>query len=109
MPVVFGGLDAYRAVLSAHSYIAASDFLSPKDHADHLVMLDHNPELYCRHFEWKYTHICGAVTLPEKSKIVCQYLHRHITDIKSNFSLFDVWSADSNKCVHRTTYLPKRH
>ena len=33
VPVVFGGLDAYRAVLPAHSYIAASDFLSPKDHA----------------------------------------------------------------------------
>ena len=107
VPVVFGGLDAYRAVLPAHSYIAASDFSSPRDLANYLVMLDHNPKLYRRHFDWKYTHICGAVTLPEKSKIVCQYLHRHITDIKNSFSFFDVWSADSNKCVHRTTYLPK--
>ena len=107
VPVVFGGLDAYRAVLPAHSYIAASDFSSPKDLANHLVMLDQNPELYRRHFDWKYTHICRGVTLPEKAKIVCQYLHSHITDIKSNLSLLDMWSADSNKCADRTTYLPK--
>ena len=105
VPVVFGALDAYKSVLPAHSYIAASDFSSPKDLANYLLLLDKNQTLYRRYFDWKYTHTCGPVSRDDKSKNVCQSLHNHISDKRDNFTLRDVWASESNKCVDANTYL----
>lgn len=55
MPVVLS-----RAVMSSeipsHSYIAASDFDSPKDLADYLKFLMNNADLYKRYRRYRYVH-----------------------------------------------------
>ena len=105
VPVVFGGLDAYKSLLPAHSYIAVSDFSSIKDLADYLLLLNKNQTLYRRYFDWKYTHTCRHSKLRAKSLRVCQYLHKHIQDKKDNFTLHDVWNSESNKCIETEPYL----
>ncbi|EFX83647.1 hypothetical protein DAPPUDRAFT_23160, partial [Daphnia pulex] len=52
VPIVYGGSD-YSAYAPPYSFIHAADFQSPKDLADYLILLDQNPKLYARYFEWK--------------------------------------------------------
>lgn len=52
VPIVYGGAD-YSAYAPPHSFIQAADFQSPKALADYLVLLDENPYLYARYFEWR--------------------------------------------------------
>ena len=107
VPVVFGGLNAYKYVLPAHSYIAVSDFSSPKKLANYLLLLDRNDTLYRSYFDWKYTHTCSRMTMKSRSFHVCRDLHKHVHDIKNNFSLEDVWLSRSNQCVDTEPYLKK--
>jgi alpha-1,3-fucosyltransferase len=52
VPIVYGGAD-YSAYAPAHSYINAADFASPKALAEYLYVLDTNPGLYSKYFDWK--------------------------------------------------------
>lgn len=52
VPIVYGGAD-YSAYAPPHSYINAIDFQSPEALADYLIILDKNPALYLKYFEWK--------------------------------------------------------
>lgn len=52
VPIVYGGAD-YSAYAPPYSFIHAADFESPKALADYLMLLDRNPGLYSRYFEWK--------------------------------------------------------
>jgi len=52
VPVVYGGAD-YTQYAPPHSFISVGDFASPKQLADYLLMLDRNPSLYLKYFEWK--------------------------------------------------------
>ncbi len=52
VPVVYGGGD-YSAYAPPHSYINAADFESPQSLAEHLLLLDRNPRLYAKYFDWK--------------------------------------------------------
>jgi alpha-1,3-fucosyltransferase len=51
VPIVYGGAD-YSAYAPPYSFIHAADFRSPKALADYLILLDENPNLYARYFEW---------------------------------------------------------
>jgi alpha-1,3-fucosyltransferase len=52
VPIVYGGAD-YSAYAPPYSYIHAADFISPKYLADYIILLDKNPLLYSKYFEWK--------------------------------------------------------
>ncbi len=52
VPIVYGGAD-YSAYAPINSFINAADFRSPKYLAHYLRLLDLNPNLYARYFEWK--------------------------------------------------------
>ena len=51
-PIVYGGAD-YSAYAPPDSYINAADFVSPKALAEYLYVLDTNPALYSKYFDWK--------------------------------------------------------
>ena len=104
VPVVYGGLEAYKAVLPPHSYIAASDFNSPEQLAKYLLLLDKNNSLYLEYFNWRYTYRCRHTKMSEKSHRVCTYLHRHINE-KEQFVLDEMWRKELKKCVNTTMYL----
>lgn len=52
VPIVYGGAD-YSAYAPPYSYIHVGDFISPKYLADYLTLLDSNPRLYEKYFDWK--------------------------------------------------------
>jgi alpha-1,3-fucosyltransferase len=52
IPIVYGGAD-YSAYAPPHSYINAADFVSPKALAEYIYLLDTNPVLYSKYFDWK--------------------------------------------------------
>ena len=52
VPIVYGGAD-YASYAPTHSFIHVDDFHSPKALADYLYLLDQNPSLYLKYFEWK--------------------------------------------------------
>ena len=103
VPVVFGGLDAYKDVLPAHSYIAVQDFSSPKELADYLLLLDRDDRLYRSYFDWKFTYTCGRIMT--RSLEVCRALHRHKHDKNDDFTLHHMWTSKSNQCVDTDSYL----
>lgn len=52
VPIVYGGAD-YSFYAPEGSYIHVADFNSPKALAEYLILLDTNPFLYAKYFEWK--------------------------------------------------------
>ena len=68
VPVVYGGLEAYKSVLPPTSYIEVADLATPKLLAYHLLILHTNTTLYRGYFLWKYNYYFGWVSLlPEQS------------------------------------------
>jgi alpha-1,3-fucosyltransferase len=77
VPIVYGGAD-YSAYAPALSYINTADFTSPKALAEYLYVLDTNPGLYSKYFDWKkdwevirfppdgWCNLCEKLNRPEE-------------------------------------------
>ena len=104
VPVVFGGLDAYKLILPSNSYIDVTDFSSPKLLADYMNELNSNETLYRSYFNWKYTYQCGNLSTKHKMNRICTFLQKNkqqVVDMKH------VWNCYTNRCEqqNRTRYL----
>lgn len=54
LPIVMGPpREDYLRVAPPHSFIHVNEFVSPKELADYLHLLDSNDTLYNQYFEWK--------------------------------------------------------
>ena len=107
VPIVYGGLEAYKSVLPPHSYIDVEDFSSPEKLANYLIILNKNETLYRQYFAWRYTHRCDRVNKNGKSLRVCEYLHDHINERQDKLSLMNVWISHSNRCEDAEKYLTR--
>ncbi|XP_068195479.1 4-galactosyl-N-acetylglucosaminide 3-alpha-L-fucosyltransferase 9-like [Antennarius striatus] len=79
VPVVLGPpRENYEKVIQGDAFIHVDDFSSPKELADHLLLLDKNEEMYLRFFEWKrYFKVRTTRTLNLDVCATCEYLRRH--------------------------------
>ncbi|XP_033645977.1 uncharacterized protein LOC117305256 [Asterias rubens] len=65
VPVVYGASKStYLRQAPPNSYIYVGDFNSTKALADYLKMLDKNPTLYAKYFEWRYM---GHIEVPKRA------------------------------------------
>ncbi|XP_068195579.1 4-galactosyl-N-acetylglucosaminide 3-alpha-L-fucosyltransferase 9-like [Antennarius striatus] len=79
VPVVLGPpRQNYENMIQGDAFIHVDDFSSPKELADHLLLLDKNEEMYLRFFEWKH-HFKARTTMfvTEHACLTCNYLRRH--------------------------------
>ncbi|XP_068194407.1 4-galactosyl-N-acetylglucosaminide 3-alpha-L-fucosyltransferase 9-like [Antennarius striatus] len=79
VPVVLGPpRHNYENVIQGDAFIHVDDFSSPKELADHLLLLDKNEEMYLRFFEWKrYFKVRRTRYLNEHVCATCEYLRKH--------------------------------
>ncbi|XP_068194406.1 4-galactosyl-N-acetylglucosaminide 3-alpha-L-fucosyltransferase 9-like [Antennarius striatus] len=79
VPVVLGPpRHNYENVIQGDAFIHVDDFSSPKELADHLLLLDKNEEMYLRFFEWKrYFKVRRIFFLTEHVCVICEYLRKH--------------------------------
>ncbi|XP_068195237.1 4-galactosyl-N-acetylglucosaminide 3-alpha-L-fucosyltransferase 9-like [Antennarius striatus] len=79
VPVVLGPpRHNYENVIQGDAFIHVDDFSSPKELADHLLLLDKNEEMYLRFFEWKrYFKARRTMFVTEQICLTCDYLRRH--------------------------------
>ncbi|KAL7889131.1 hypothetical protein AOLI_G00041050, partial [Acnodon oligacanthus] len=94
VPIALGtSRKNYENFVPRDAFIHVDDFLSPKDLADHLQLLDKNNELYFRHFVWrrdftvKMSHFWAEHTCR-----TCEYLKNH-REFKT-FNHLDTWFWD---------------
>ena len=104
VPVVFGGLESYKLILPANSYIDVTDFSSPKFLADYIMKLDSNETLYRSYFNWKYIYDCGNLSTQQKMDRICRFLQKNKQQV---VNMSDVWNFHSNRCEQEnaTQYL----
>ena len=105
VPVVYGGLEAYKSVLPPNSYIDVADFDTPKLLADYLLMLDTNTTLYRDYFSWKYNYYCGRVSPEVKCATVCDFLNKSSSDKNRTVDITKIWSAYSARCLNPEIFM----
>ena len=104
VPVVYGALDTYKAVLPPHSYIDVTHYDSPKSLAEYILKVNSNDTLYRTYFNWKHTFKCGWAGKPEHLGRLCDFLleyRQQVVDLKT------VWDSPSTRCVDASQYLNK--
>ncbi|XP_055570299.1 4-galactosyl-N-acetylglucosaminide 3-alpha-L-fucosyltransferase 9 isoform X1 [Falco cherrug] len=79
VPVVLGpSRENYENYIPADSFIHVEDFLSPRDLAEYLLMLDKNNKMYLSYFNWKKDF---SVHLPRfwesHACLACDHVKRH--------------------------------
>ena len=104
VPVVYGGLDAYKAILPVNSYIDVTDFSSPRMLADYLLQVHNNDTLYRSYFSWKHKYSCGSTSKIVKLETICYFL---LTANRQTIDLNRVWDYVSNKCEDTKQYISK--
>ncbi|XP_072135493.1 4-galactosyl-N-acetylglucosaminide 3-alpha-L-fucosyltransferase 9-like [Mobula birostris] len=94
VPVVLGPpRENYENYIPADSFIHVNDFLSPKELADYLHMLDGNEDLYMNYFKWrKYYTVRMTRFWDEHACSVCEHIQQH-KEYKSLSSL-EKWFWD---------------
>ena len=92
VPIVYGGAD-YSAYAPPHSFIHAADFASPKALAHYLELLDDNPALYSRYFDWKRDWQVVRNPLDGWCDL-CEKLNNPEEEIKSYKNLSKWWFDD---------------
>ena len=102
--VVYGGLDAYKAILPVNSYIDVTDFSSPRMLADYLLQVHNNDTLYSSYFSWKHKYSCGSTSKIVKLETICHFL---LTADRQTIDLNRVWDYASNKCEDTKQYISK--
>ncbi|KAF6028256.1 hypothetical protein EB796_013437 [Bugula neritina] len=64
VPLVLGKRNAYHQLAPPNSYIHAEQFDSPQHLAAYLHMLDKDPVLYHKYFEWRLKYMLVDVPRP---------------------------------------------
>ncbi|XP_068607847.1 4-galactosyl-N-acetylglucosaminide 3-alpha-L-fucosyltransferase 9-like [Brachionichthys hirsutus] len=79
VPVVLGPpRQNYENFIQGDAFIHVDDFSSPKELADHLLLLNNSEEMYLRYFEWKrYFKVRMTIFTTEHACVTCDYLHKH--------------------------------
>ena len=102
IPIVYGGAD-YTQFAPPHSYIHVKDFDSPKHLANHILLLDSNPELYMSYFWW--TPHYTIVSYPNIGWCrLCEMLNDPTLPAKSYESVGDFW-YDQAPCLDGKTFV----
>ncbi|XP_071801026.1 alpha-(1,3)-fucosyltransferase 7-like isoform X1 [Asterias amurensis] len=64
VPIVYGPpRKVYEDLAPPNSFIYIGDYKNMQELADHLKLLDSNPKLYAKYFEWQYQ---GSIEVPKK-------------------------------------------
>jgi alpha-1,3-fucosyltransferase len=108
VPIVYGGAD-YSAYATANSFINAADFQSPKALAEYLVLLDGNPNLYARYFEWRKDWLVDRQPFDGWCTL-CEKLNEPV-DSQSSKSYEDIgkWWFDVVPCVPTSSLKNQSH
>ncbi|XP_051510818.1 4-galactosyl-N-acetylglucosaminide 3-alpha-L-fucosyltransferase 9-like [Myxocyprinus asiaticus] len=79
VPITLGpARQNYENFVPGNAFIHVDDFLSPKELADYLLLLDKNEELYLQYFEWrKHFKVKLSYFWAEHTCRACDYLQRH--------------------------------
>jgi len=97
VPIVFGGAD-YTKVAPAHSYIDALK-MTPKQLANHLLMLDEDDRAYYRHFWWKGSYEVHTDYSEIFAKPLCDLCEKlHLPEPRKIYRDLDAWFHNSSKC-----------
>lgn len=108
VPIVYGGAD-YSAYAPPHSYINAADFESPKALADYLFLLDRNPRLYSKYFDWKKDWQMSKLVISSDSWCrLCEKLNEPSQE--NSFKIYqDIagWLYDKVPCLPGTSVMAK--
>jgi alpha-1,3-fucosyltransferase len=76
-----------------HSYINAADFVSPKALAEYLYVLDTNPILYSKYFDWK------VIENPTNGWCdLCEKLNNHPEKPNKSYEDVGKWYYDKVPC-----------
>lgn len=102
VPVVYGAAN-YSAYVPRSSFISVTDFSSPKQLADYLLLLDRNDALYQSYFEWKKD---WEVVRPDMSGYcnLCEKLNDPLEPVKFYANLSDWW-FDKAPCKATASFL----
>jgi alpha-1,3-fucosyltransferase len=96
VPIVYGGAD-YSVYAPPYSYIHVADFISPKYLADYLILLDKNPFLYAKYFEWKKDWIVDRRPLDGWCEL-CKRLNEP-GQFRKSYNDIGKWWFDEVPCV----------
>lgn len=95
VPVVFGGAN-YSQIGPAQSYVDALAFKSPKQLAEHLIVLSRNYTAYSSYFKWKETH--QLATWDVDFCALCSKLHSRQFQRTSVYTDMRVWWEQQGRC-----------
>ena len=104
VPIVYGGLDAYKTLLPKQSYVDVTDFKSPGALATYLLKINSDKELYQSFFSWMNNYTCASVNKNKKMPAICDFL---ISAGQNIVDLTKVWDHPSTKFENATDYLKK--
>jgi alpha-1,3-fucosyltransferase len=102
VPIVYGGAD-YSAYSPPYSFIHAGDFQSPKALADYLILLDENPNLYARYFEWKKDWIVDRQPFDGWCALCEKLNDPEASQASKSYKDIGIWWFDVAPCLLRTS------
>ena len=100
VPIVYGGAD-YSAYAPPYSFIHAADFRSPKALADYLILLDENPNLYARYFEWNKDWMVDRQPFDGWCDL-CEKLNND-PEVSKSYEDIGKWWFDDAPCLPRSS------
>uniref|UniRef100_W5NNA6 Fucosyltransferase n=1 Tax=Lepisosteus oculatus TaxID=7918 RepID=W5NNA6_LEPOC len=79
VPIVLGpSRENYENYIPGDAFIHVDDFLSPKELADYLLVLDKNEDMYLQYVSWhKYFKVKKSFFWEEHACLTCDYIKRH--------------------------------
>lgn len=96
VPVVMGNVD-YTSFAPPHSFIDVSDFSSPKELSNYLLLLNKTDNLYARYFDWKRDF---SVDLTPKQGWchLCKLANQENLPSNTYKDIFKWWVNDPDHC-----------